>query len=85
MYHYINYELEDGYGVDGSGEVYTEICPEISYKGMIYSPQTQNGGGTGKAICIITLKATEDNSIAYTVNHWQQNLNGNENQHDSAN
>ena len=85
MYHYINYELEDGYGVDGSGEVYTEICPEISYKGMIYSPQTQNGGGTGKASCIITLKATEDNSIAYTVNHWQQNLSGDENQHDSTN
>lgn len=83
-YHCTDYE--HGYSIAGEAEINTEMCPEINYKGITYSPQTKNGGGTGAARCIITLKATDnDNSIAYTVNHWQQNINGDENQHNSAN
>jgi len=61
------------------------MCPEITYNGIIYSPQIQKGGGTGAARCIVTLKDTEDNNISYTVNHWQQKLNGDEKQHNLAN
>ena len=82
-YHCTDYE--HGYSIDGKGEINAELCPEITYNGIVYSPKTQNGGGTGKASCIVTLKATEDNSIAYTVNHWQQKLKGDANQHDSTN
>lgn len=82
-YHCTDYE--HGYSIDGDGKINTEMCPEINYNGITYSPQTQEGGGIGNASCVITLKANEDNSIAYTVNHWQQNINGNENQHDSSN